>query len=1446
MSGQSDNSYKGPKTPVMGSSYTRFKKEVYLWAATTAVQEKKQAGTILMALPEKDRETALNIPLDEIQNGKTVAGADGEEKKYTGVECLLEKLDEIYLESMAKEKFICYDEFRKLSRKDNQNIRDFILEFEKHMNRLEDHGIKMPQEVLAYELLRACNVDAYLYSVAVSLVDDLTYEKMKSVVRNLTQKKESASHAGFTPMKIVKKEQDAYFNNIDDTWSSTSGNFDEYGLNFESEEQDTYYGYSSRGRGNFSRSRGFNRFNYGQSRNRGGMRNFKSSNNRGSSTSKTEKRNPKDQYGNYMSCFECQSIYHLIKDCPEAGKKTSSTATTYLNNKTENITLLQNLPRESQNKSTMECFTKNNFGLAVLDSGCNTTVCGRTWLNAYIESLNEDCMDEVMSENSVVDFKFGDNKPTRSLEKWTFPAIICGKNVKIKAQVIDDEIPLLISKQSMKDAKMIIDFSNDTVQAFGNTENLIFTESGHCSIPLSEMTVHKNVCLCSSHDYEMTLAVKSELESPKLAKKLHSQFGHPPADSLKNLLRSAGRLNTGLSREIEKISSECDICRRYKKPPNKPIVSMPLAKDFNETVAMDIKTLQIIDGRNVNIQHMIDHRSRFSTATVVKNKDKETIVKSIFTHWINLFGTPRKFMTDNGGEYVNDHFHDLCDKLNVHIITTGAESPWSNGLVERHHALIERSVNKIMEETNCSVEIALAWACHAKNSLSNVNGFSPYQLVFGRNPSLMSVEDPYITPNVLENEFASETVAKNIAAIYSARRQQMNLEADEKIRRALHSNTRECYSEELVNGDLIYYKRDDSSRWRGPASIIGCDRKIIFVRHGGYVVRCHRSRVVKVNDIYSQSYKCPDKSDYDPPEDSSGETESPFCRALQVMKADLNHDFAEDNLNEIEPNGGQEEVPGDIEVEPVDETEDMTNNNSNESENQSKRAQLCEIKSNYEKKKLVIEMNSQDPFKQQKVEEIQKWKQNDVYEVVQVDEISEENYPISTRWILDETKKKARLVAKGFEEPPIEGTKRVSPTCRKESLRLLFSITVSKGWTLNSLDIASAFLQGIPIEREVYLKPPKEFHEPGKVWKLKKCVYGLADAAKMWYNTIKERGDNSGLQRCPYDDALFFVKDKENLVGILAVHVDDFIYSGYEAFYSDILQKFLTGLEVKSHGVNVFKYLGLQVSQNPSSKEIFVSQEEYSKEINMIQISRTRQSQKTHSLNSDEYNLLRSGIGQLNWLSIQTRPDIAFDVCQLSNNLKDPCVADLITFNKIVKKIQNNDPLPLTYRSLENLEEGLNLLVYSDAAYNNLAHNGSQSGYLIFLCDKDNNVKNIMVWRSVKIDRVCRSTVAAESLALLNATDHALFVHETLKLLLGDKCPIQIRCFIDSKGLLELVNKTKDPIEKRLIITMAEIREMIERKEIKVDYIPSKLMPADVLTKRGVDGKVLRMCLNDD
>ena len=40
------------------------------------------------------------------------------------------------------------------------------------------------------------------------------------------------------------------------------------------------------------------------------------------------------------------------------------------------------------------------------------------------------------------------------------------------------------------------------------------------------------------------------------------------------------------------------------------------------------------------------------------------------------------------------------------------------------------TVSKIIEETNCDLDVAFAWAVSTKNYLKNVNGFSPNQLVF--------------------------------------------------------------------------------------------------------------------------------------------------------------------------------------------------------------------------------------------------------------------------------------------------------------------------------------------------------------------------------------------------------------------------------------------------------------------------------------------------------------------------------------------------------------------------------------------------------------------------------------------------------------------------------------------------------------------------------------------
>ena len=106
--------------------------------------------------------------------------------------------------------------------------------------------------------------------------------------------------------------------------------------------------------------------------------------------------------------------------------------------------------------------------------------------------------------------------------------------------------------------------------------------------------------------------------------------------------------------------------------------------------------------RNVYIFHLIDHVTRFSAGAIISTKRKEVIIDKIFKHWIALFGAPRLFLSDNGGEINNDIFREMGEQLNINVKTTGAESPWSNGVVEKHNGIIGNMMEKVMPDVGCS------------------------------------------------------------------------------------------------------------------------------------------------------------------------------------------------------------------------------------------------------------------------------------------------------------------------------------------------------------------------------------------------------------------------------------------------------------------------------------------------------------------------------------------------------------------------------------------------------------------------------------------------------------------------------------------------------------------------------------------------------------------------
>ena len=374
---------------------------------------------------------------------------------------------------------------------------------------------------------------------------------------------------------------------------------------------------------------------------------------------KIKGKNPVDKYGRITRCTICDSVNHWQQECPD--KTSSDTLLVH-------EIVLHNIEETGQ----LLTLVSESWNCGLLDCGANKTVCGETWLKEYTESLNEDEKQNIKHYSSKSIYRFGDGDQVQATRGVSIPAVIGSTKVQINTDIINKELPLLLSKSFMKRASMVIDFKKDTASALGEVVNLETTSSGHYIIPLSKpkqlmMNVNKN------KNVNITLISRKNQTNKQIALRLHRQFAHASLNQLLSLLKKAGNpwsQNKELHDELQKINKECETCQRYRKTSPRPVVGLPMATKFQETVAMDLKFY-----KDKIILHMMDLCTRLSAAATLRNKHPGSIVESILKIRISVYGSSEKFLVDNGGEFANNELISLAKQFGITIKTTAAESP---------------------------------------------------------------------------------------------------------------------------------------------------------------------------------------------------------------------------------------------------------------------------------------------------------------------------------------------------------------------------------------------------------------------------------------------------------------------------------------------------------------------------------------------------------------------------------------------------------------------------------------------------------------------------------------------------------------------------------------------------------------------------------------------------
>ena len=113
------------------------------------------------------------------------------------------------------------------------------------------------------------------------------------------------------------------------------------------------------------------------------------------------------------------------------------------------------------------------------------------------------------------------------------------------------------------------------------------------------------------------------------------------------------------------------------------------------------------------------------------------------------------------------------------------------------------------------------------------------------------------------------------------------------------------------------------------------------------------------------------------------------------------------------------------------------------------------------------------------------------------------------------------------------------------TLRAELIISLQKGWSRRTLDVETAFLEG-DLEEEIFMKLPPGYEEvlgylgpdfkdifdgldDESICELKKRIYGLVQAALMWYKKVSEILVNKfSFQKNRKDPCFFYKNCPEN------------------------------------------------------------------------------------------------------------------------------------------------------------------------------------------------------------------------------------------------------------------------------------------------------------------------------
>lgn len=123
--------------------------------------------------------------------------------------------------------------------------------------------------------------------------------------------------------------------------------------------------------------------------------------------------------------------------------------------------------------------------------------------------------------------------------------------------------------------------------------------------------------------------------------------------------------------------------------------------------------------------------TRYPAAYPLRSVTTKSILKAL-TSFMSIFGIPKNIQSDQGSNFMSQHFSNVMRQLKVTHNISSAYHPQSQGALERFHQTLKSLLRSYCFELDCDWEEGLPWVLLAiREVVQESIGFSPNELVFG-------------------------------------------------------------------------------------------------------------------------------------------------------------------------------------------------------------------------------------------------------------------------------------------------------------------------------------------------------------------------------------------------------------------------------------------------------------------------------------------------------------------------------------------------------------------------------------------------------------------------------------------------------------------------------------------------------------------------------------------